>query len=39
MRVSDNCPNIMQQTSDIPKKEVVVAWKAPSKPSGCVEFK
>ncbi|XP_074599893.1 spondin-1-like isoform X3 [Brevipalpus obovatus] len=39
MRVSDNCPNIMQQTSDIPKKEIVVAWKAPSKPTGCVEFK
>ncbi|XP_076335320.1 spondin-1-like isoform X3 [Tachypleus tridentatus] len=36
---SEDCPNTIVQTSNIPKSEVQVMWQAPSSGSGCVVFK
>ncbi|XP_015782127.1 spondin-1-like isoform X2 [Tetranychus urticae] len=39
IKISEDCPNAILHTSDIPKSEVQAMWQAPSNPTGCVVFK
>nr|XP_018916487.1 PREDICTED: spondin-1-like isoform X1 [Bemisia tabaci] len=38
-KFSERCPNMVTQTSAVPKQEIQVLWKAPPSESGCVVFK
>ncbi|XP_046394012.1 spondin-1-like isoform X2 [Ischnura elegans] len=38
-KFSERCPNMVTQTSSIPKSEIQVLWAAPAAGSGCVVFR
>ncbi|XP_071452758.1 spondin-1 isoform X2 [Hetaerina americana] len=38
-KFSERCPNMVTQTSSIPKSEIQVLWAAPAAGSGCVAFR
>ncbi|XP_059608919.1 spondin-1-like [Phlebotomus argentipes] len=38
-KFSDKCPNVVTQTSSLPKSDIQVLWTAPPPGSGCVVFR